>query len=151
MKICLFSSTPDMADLNFVVKVLTGTPEELAQGSREWGYDGIEFMPNPERVPDPAHMERALKAAGATMPVVNTGRMSPQGMALLHHEAGTRRRSLGAFKRILEFAGYFGARGSINGWARRTRPTRSSVSSKASRKLSTDRSEVGARLGSVAA
>jgi len=39
MKICLFSSTPDMTDLDFVVKVLNGTPEELAQQSREWGYD----------------------------------------------------------------------------------------------------------------
>ena len=53
MELCLFSSTPDMATLNFVVKVLTGTLEELAQRAIEWGYDGIEFMPDPENSPDP--------------------------------------------------------------------------------------------------
>jgi len=110
MQLCLFSSTPDMLGLDFVVKVLTGHPEELAQRAVDWGYDGIEFMPNPDNLPNPQHVERALKAAGALMPVVNTGRMFSQGMALLHREAGVRQRSLEAYRSILGFAGYFGSR-----------------------------------------
>lgn len=110
LTLCLFSSTPDMDDLGFVVKVLTGSPQELAQRAVEWGYDGIEFMPNPEEIPDPHRMETALETAGAVMPVVNTGRMFPQGMALLHANAEVRRRSIEAFKRMLDFAGYFKAR-----------------------------------------
>jgi hypothetical protein len=42
MRLCLFSTTPDIAGLGFVVKVLTGTPEELAYRSVEWGYEGID-------------------------------------------------------------------------------------------------------------
>ena len=110
IQLCVFASTPDMAELNFLVKVLTGTPEELARRAVAWGYDGIEFMPDPERVPDPGELEMALQAAGAVMPVVNTGRMAPQGMALLHEDAEIRQRSVKAFKRIVDFAGYFGAR-----------------------------------------
>ncbi len=110
MQLCLFSSTSDMKGLDFVVKVLTGRPEELAQRAVAWGYDGIEFMPNPEDIPDPHKMETTLEAAGAVMPVVNTGRMFPQGMALLHRNAEVRRRSIEVFKRMLDFAGYFRAR-----------------------------------------
>ena len=47
MELCLFSSTPDMATLDFVVKVLTGKLEELAERAIEWRYDGIEFMHDP--------------------------------------------------------------------------------------------------------
>jgi sugar phosphate isomerase/epimerase len=110
IQLCLFSSTPDMAALSFVVKVLTGTPQELAQRAMAWGYDGIEFMPDPARVPDPQEVEAALKAAGAVMPVVNTGRMFAQGFALLHANPEVRRNSVEAFKRILDFAGHFRAR-----------------------------------------
>jgi len=110
MQLCLFASTSDMAELNFGLKVLTGTPEELARRAVAWGYDGIEFMPNPQRVPEPQALEEALRMAGAVMPVVNTGRMFPQGMALLHADAGVRRRSIEAFKGILDFAGHFQAR-----------------------------------------
>lgn len=110
IQLCLFSSTPDMASLSFVVKVLTGTPQELAQRAVAWGYDGIEFMPDPARVPDPQEVEAALKAAGAVMPVVNTGRMFAQGLALLHADTDIQRQSIEAFKRILNFAGYFHAR-----------------------------------------
>ena len=46
VKFCLSVSTPDMLDLSFVVKVLSGTPDELGQRAIEWGYDGIEFMPD---------------------------------------------------------------------------------------------------------
>ena len=110
IQLCLFASTPDMASLSFVVKVLTGTPQELAQRAVAWGYDGIEFMPDPARVPDPQEVEAALQAAGAVMPVVNTGRMFAQGFALLHADPEVRRNSVEAFKRILDFAGYFRAR-----------------------------------------
>jgi len=110
IQLCLFSSTPDMADLSFVVKVLLGTPAALAQRAVAWGYDGIEFMPDPLHVPDPGEVDKALQAAGAVMPVVNTGRMFAQGMALLHADARVRKNSSEAFKRILDFAGYFRAR-----------------------------------------
>lgn len=110
VKFCLFASTPDMLQLKFVVKVLTGTPEELAQRAVDWGYDGIEFMPNPEHVPDPEVFDSSLRRAGAVMPVVNSGRMAIQGMALLHEDTGVRRKSIEAFKNILDFAGHFKAR-----------------------------------------
>lgn len=113
IQLCVFASTPDMAELDFVVKVLTGTPEELARQAVEWGYDGIEFMPDPERVPDPQEMEKALRTVGAVMPVVNTGRMAPQRMALLHEDPAIRQRSIRAFKEMLDFAGYFKASGSV--------------------------------------
>jgi len=107
---CLFASTPDIANLGFIVKVLTGDIAELPRQAVKWGYDGIEFMPDPENVPEPSAMERALKAADAVLPVVNSGRMGVQGMALLHEDEAVRRRSMAAFKRILDFAGFFGAR-----------------------------------------
>jgi D-psicose/D-tagatose/L-ribulose 3-epimerase len=110
ISLCLFASTPEIANLGFIVRVLTGTIEELAARAVEWGYDGIEFMPDPENVPEPRVMERALTAAGAVMPVVNSGRMGVQQMALLHADAGVRGKSLAAFKRMLDFAGAFRAR-----------------------------------------
>jgi sugar phosphate isomerase/epimerase len=110
VSLCLFASTPDIADLGFIVKVLTGDIAELPRRAVEWGYSGIEFMPDPERIPEPAEMERALHAAGALMPVVNSGRMGVQDMALLHEDIRVRRKSIDAFKRMLDFAGYFGAR-----------------------------------------
>ena len=79
VKFCLFASTPDMLQLNFVVKVLTGTPEELARCAVDWGYDGIEFMPNPERVPDSEVFGSALRRGEAVMPVVNSGRIAVRG------------------------------------------------------------------------
>jgi len=110
VQLCLFASTPDMAKLSFVVKVLNGSFIELAQRSVEWGYDGIEFLPDPEHVPDPLRVETALQAAGAAMPVVNTGRLFAQGLALLHPDAKIGRRAVAAFKNILDFAGYFRAK-----------------------------------------
>ncbi|MBI1941019.1 MAG: hypothetical protein HYS33_05880 [Acidobacteria bacterium] len=54
-----------MAELNFLVKVLTGTLDELARRAMAWGYDGIELIPDPVRVPEPRELEKALQAAGA--------------------------------------------------------------------------------------
>lgn len=110
VSLCLFASTPDIDDLGFIVKVLTGDIGGLPRRAVDWGYSGIEFMPDPERIPEPAAMERALKAAGAVMPVVNSGRMGVQKMALLHQDATMRRESIAAFKRMLDFAACFGAR-----------------------------------------
>jgi len=44
------------------------------------------------------------------MPVVNSGRIAAQGMALLHEDLDIRRKSIKGFKNILDFAGYFKAR-----------------------------------------
>ena len=97
VKFCLFASTPDMLQFDFVVKVLTGTPEELAQRAVDWGYDGIEFMPDPERIPDPEVFGIALQRGGAVMPVVNSGRITAQGMVLLHEDLATQRKSIKGF------------------------------------------------------
>ncbi len=110
IQICLFSSTPDITELNFIVKVLVGTPLELAGRAVAWGYDGFEFLPDPERLPEVEEVEKALTATGAAMPVINSGRMYPQGMALLHQDPSIRKKSSEAYKRLLDFAGHFGAR-----------------------------------------
>ena len=107
---CLFSSTPDIAGLGFIVKVLTGSLEELPLLAVRWGFDGIEFMPDPDNVPDPSVLDKALQAAGAVLPVVNSGRMGVQNLPLLQSDPAARRRSIDAFKRMLDFAGCFGAR-----------------------------------------
>jgi sugar phosphate isomerase/epimerase len=110
VQFCLFASTPDMLELDFVVKVLTGIPEELGKQAISWGYDGIEFMPNPERIPDPEVFARALGRSGAKMPVVNSGRIAAQGMTLLHEDRAIQAKAIQGFKNILDFAGYFKAR-----------------------------------------
>jgi 5-keto-L-gluconate epimerase len=109
IKVCLFSTTPDLAGLKWAVRPLIGSPQRLAQQAVEWGYDGIELMPNPDRLPDSEEVERALKDAGAVMPVVSSAVIYFQGMALLHLDSSIRRRALQSFKRILDFAGYFKA------------------------------------------
>jgi sugar phosphate isomerase/epimerase len=108
--LCLFASTPDFLSLGFLVKVLTGTPEALGRQAVAWGYDSFEFMPDPERVPDPVAFEKALAMTGAVMPVVNSGRIAAQGMALIHQDAEMRRRALRGFKAMLDFGGHFRSR-----------------------------------------
>lgn len=98
----VFASTQDMEEHAFMVKVLTGTVEATASQAVEWGYDGIEFMPNPEDVPGAADVERAVSAAGACVTVINSGRLYAQGMALLHRDPNERRRALEAFKRLID-------------------------------------------------
>ncbi len=110
VKFCLFASTADMLRYPFVVRVLTGTPEEIGRQALDWGYDGIEFMPNPDAVPDPEVFAAALSRTGAVMPVVNSGRISAQGMGLLHEDRTLRRRSINGFKHMLDFAAHFKAR-----------------------------------------
>lgn len=105
-RLCIFSSTADIQQHNFIVNVLTGQLEEIMTRSLEWGYDGIEFLPDPFNVPDPVSVEKALKKTGAAMPVVNTGRMTAQGITLLHEDADVRKQAMEAFKRIIELAGH---------------------------------------------
>ncbi len=115
MRFCLFASTPEIAGLGFIVKVLAGSLDEIAGRAAAWGYDGIEFMPDPERVIEPPALERALRRAGTAMPVVNSGRMMVQGLALLDGDPAVRRRSVEAFKRMIDLAGAFGARVGLGG------------------------------------
>ncbi len=109
VKLCLFASTPDMLNHDFVVKVLTGTPEELGRTALDWGYDGIEFMPDPDHTPDPELFAAALGRTGAVMPVVNSGRIAAQGLGLLSESISIRKKSIQGFKNILDFAGHFKA------------------------------------------
>lgn len=109
VKLCLFASTPDMLHHDFIVKVLTGTPEELGRTAIDWGYDGIEFMPDPDHVPDPDLFAASLGRTGAVMPVVNSGRIAAQGLGLLHESISIRKKSIQGFKNILDFAGHFKA------------------------------------------
>lgn len=108
-KLSVFASTPDMDEHAFVVKVLTGTLDAVALQAVEWGYDGIELLPNPNHVPRVEDVERAVSAAGACVTVVNSGRLYAQGMALLHRDAGSRRRALDAFKRLIDLGSALGA------------------------------------------
>ncbi len=110
LKLCLFSSGPDIEQLGFLVKVLTGSPAELAQQTRAWGYDGIELLPNPEQIPDPEIYRQALAAEDVGLYVVNSGRIALQGMALLHEDEAIREKSVRCFGEIIQFASYFDAR-----------------------------------------
>jgi len=107
LNLCLFSSSPDIENLGFVVKVLTGSPEELAKKCATWGYDGIEFLPNPENIPDPDPYKRALTDEGVGLHVVNSGRVAAQGMGLLNEQPSVREKSLGCFKGLIDFAAHF--------------------------------------------
>jgi len=98
-----------MLNHDFVVKVLTGTPEELGRTAIDWGYDGIEFMPDPDHTPDPELFAAALGRTGAVMPVVNSGRIAAQGLGLLSESISIRKKSIQGFKNILDFAGHFKA------------------------------------------
>ncbi len=109
VKLCLFSSTPELAGLGWAVKPLIGTPAQIAERAVSWGYDGFELMPNPGQMPEVAEMEAALRQSGAVMPVVSSAVIYFQGDALLHRDVKVRRRAAESFKRILDFAGYFKA------------------------------------------
>jgi D-psicose/D-tagatose/L-ribulose 3-epimerase len=109
IKLCLFSSSPDIHARGFLTHVLTGDPQDLAARSLELGYDGFEYLPNPENVPNPNEFRRALDRTGAVLPVVNTGRMVRQGLTLFHPDPVVAGRAKEAFGRILEFAGAVGA------------------------------------------
>jgi sugar phosphate isomerase/epimerase len=115
IRLCMFASTPDIAGLGFVVKVLTGSIDEICERTVAWGYDGVEFMPDPEHVIEAGVLERAASRAGAVVPVINSGRMGVQGLALLAADPDLRRRSVNSFKRLIELAGALGARVGLGG------------------------------------
>ncbi len=110
LQFCLFSSTADIEKYGFIVKILTGEPQEIASKAAAWGYDGIEFLPDPLNIPDPIKTEEALKNAGVTMPVVNSGRFGAQGMPLIQKNKKERIKAVELFKQVLDFAGYFKAK-----------------------------------------
>jgi len=111
----IWASTADFAEMDFEVKVLTGTLEQVARRAVSLGYDGLEFMPDPENVPDPERLSRAMREAGATLLVVNSGRLGVQGYALLSRDPALRRRSIEAFKNLLVLGGYLKSRVSLGG------------------------------------
>jgi D-psicose/D-tagatose/L-ribulose 3-epimerase len=104
-----------MDELGFVVRVLTGSLEEVCTTARTLGYDGIEFFPDPENVPEPERLGRALQASGASCPVVDSGRMLPQGLTLLDPDPHVRERASDAFKRMLDLGGAVGAAVNMGG------------------------------------
>lgn len=110
LKLCVFSSSPNMEGLDFPVRVLTGELPAIAATARAWGYDGIEYLPDPEHVPDPREVRRVLDEAGVAMPVVNSGRLHPQGMALLDADEAVRERSIRAYEGLIDLAGALEAR-----------------------------------------
>ncbi len=106
----VFSSTPDVAEDNFVVPVLTESIEQLPERAKQLGFDGLEFLPNPNDIPDAEKLLSSAKLAGANIGVINTGRLPPKGYAILHKDAKQRRKSIDIFKRFIDLAGFVGAR-----------------------------------------
>ena len=115
LRLCLFASTPDMEELGFVVRVLTGSLDEISVTARRLGYDGIEFFPDPENVSEGEELARALQASGASCPVIDSGRMLPQGLTLLDPDPHVRRLASEAFKRMLDLGGAVGAAVNMGG------------------------------------
>jgi sugar phosphate isomerase/epimerase len=105
-----FSSTPDIADDNFIVPVLTASIEELAQRAKDLGFDGLEFLPNPTDMPSAAQLKASADRVGARVGVINSGRLRPKGYALLHRDPRTRRASIDVYKRLIDLAAPLGAR-----------------------------------------
>jgi len=118
-KLLVFSSTPDVAADNFVVPILAEPVADLPARALELGFDGLEFLPNPEDLPDPEALATAAAAAGAVVGVINSGRLMTKGYALLHKDAARRRASVDIYRRLIELAGAVGARAGL-GMARGT-------------------------------
>lgn len=109
-EILVFSSTPDVVDDGFVVPILAEPLGRLAARAAALGFDGLEFLPNPDAIPDAAEFGGALADAGIRVGVVNSGRMAARGYALLHRDAGRRRESIAVYKRYIDLAADLGAR-----------------------------------------
>ena len=106
LQLGLWATTPDFDGAKFPIKVLTGSLEDVARRAVSLGYDGLEFMPDPVNPPDPERMRKALERAGATLLVVNSGRMGSRDLALLGKDRNLRQRSLNAFKNLIDFGAY---------------------------------------------
>jgi sugar phosphate isomerase/epimerase len=109
-RILVFSSTPDVVADGFVVPILAEPIERLAARAAELGFDGLEFLPNPDEIPEPEDLLTALDAAGIGLGVVNSGRMAARDYALLHKDPERRRASMKVYKRYIDLAGELGAR-----------------------------------------
>lgn len=109
-ELLVFSSTPDVAEDRFVVPVLAAALDDLPAKAVDYGFDGLEFLPNPHAIPDPEALRRAAERAGARVGVINTGRLRPKGYAILHRDAARRRDSIEVFKRYIDLAGAQGGR-----------------------------------------
>jgi D-psicose/D-tagatose/L-ribulose 3-epimerase len=109
-ELLVFSSTPDVAEDNFVVPVLAAPLDDLPARAVDHGFDGLEFLPNPHAIPDPEALRRAAARAGARVGVINTGRLRPKGYAILHRDPERRRASIDVFKRYIDLAGALGGR-----------------------------------------
>lgn len=108
--ILVFSSTPDVVADNFVVPILAEPLDRLAHRAASLGFDGLEFLPNPDDIPTPQALEAAVRAVGIAVSVVNSGRLAVRNYALLHKDTERRRLSIDIFKRLIELAGALGAR-----------------------------------------
>lgn len=109
-QILVFSSTPDIAADGFVVPILAEPIDRLAQRAARLGFDGLEFLPNPDDIPTPQVLEKAAKSAGIGVSVINSGRLAARKYALLHKDAERRRLSIDIYKHLIELAGAVGAR-----------------------------------------
>lgn len=109
-RLIVFSSTPDIAEVGFVVPVLTAPLPELGSKAKEYGFDGLEFLPNPDRIPSAMELKASAETAGVNISVINSGRMHPQGYALLHRDPAIRRTSIDIYKQFVDLAGELGAR-----------------------------------------
>lgn len=110
IRFCVFSSTPDIESLGFIVKVLTGDLEYLLTTVNKWGYDGVEFLPDPLNLPDPEYVKKLLRETGSSIPVLNTGRMAVQELALLQDDHFKREQAMKALRGILDLASHIDAR-----------------------------------------
>jgi len=109
MELSLLARTPDIAATGYMVNLLLGTPETLAEEAKELGYDGIEFFPGPPGTVGVAEMDEALRSFDLTLTAVNSGRIVAEGLTLLHPEPAIRARAETRLKDLLDFAGHFGA------------------------------------------
>jgi sugar phosphate isomerase/epimerase len=91
-----------------MVNLLLGTPREVLEEARGLGFDGVEFLPGPPGTVGVTEMEGALRATGAALTAVNSGRIVAQGLTLLHPEPRIRERAVLRFRDLLDFAGSFG-------------------------------------------
>jgi D-psicose/D-tagatose/L-ribulose 3-epimerase len=109
-QILVFSSTADVAADNFVVPILAEPLDQLLDRAAALGFDGLEFLPNPDDIPSAERLQRLAGAAGTAIGVVNSGRMAVRGYALLHADPDRRQASVAIYKRFIDLAAQLGAR-----------------------------------------
>ncbi len=108
--IFVFCSTPDVVQEQFVVPILAEPVDRLAERAAVFGFDGLEFLPGADQIPQASSLQAAVDAAGICVGVVNSGRLRAKGYALLHKDEVIRRKSIDVFKGLIGLAGGVGAR-----------------------------------------